>query len=58
MFLFIWEITNRRITVQAGQGKKQDPISKNKTKQTRSKRAGGTAQVVELLPSKHESLLK
>jgi hypothetical protein len=38
--------------VQAGLGKKQDPISKI----TRAKMAGGMVQTVEYLPSKHEVL--
>jgi hypothetical protein len=38
---------NRKIMVQVGLGKKQDPISKI----TRSKRAESMAQVVEHLPS-------
>jgi hypothetical protein len=41
-----------RITVQAQPGKKQDPIFKI----TIAKRTGGTAQVVEHLPSKQEAL--
>jgi hypothetical protein len=43
-----------RIIVQAGLGKKQDPISKI----IRTKRAGGMAQVVECLISKHETEFK
>jgi hypothetical protein len=44
----------RRIRLQAGQGKKQDPTSKI----TNVKSAGGLAlsQVVECLPSKREAL--
>jgi hypothetical protein len=38
--------------VQADLGRKQDPISKI----TNAKRAGGVAQVVELLPSKCKAL--
>jgi hypothetical protein len=45
--------TNRRITVQAGLGIKQDPISKI----INAERAGGVIQVVELLPSKHKTLI-
>jgi hypothetical protein len=43
---------NRRITVQARLGKKQDPISKI----TRAKRVGGVKQAVEYLPRKYENL--
>jgi hypothetical protein len=41
-----------KIMVQASPGIKQDPISKITT----GKRAGSVIQVVEHLPSKHESL--
>jgi hypothetical protein len=41
-------VQNLRITVQADLDRKQDPISKV----TRTKRAGGMAQVVEHLASK------
>jgi hypothetical protein len=40
------------MVVQAGQGKKQDPVSKI----TRAKRARGVAQTVEDLPSKCKAL--
>jgi hypothetical protein len=44
---------NRRITIQANSGKRQeDPILKI----TRAERAGGTAQVVQNLPSKFKAL--
>jgi hypothetical protein len=42
----------RRIKVQSQPGKKQDPI----WKVTKAKKAGGVAQVLELLPSKCEAL--
>jgi hypothetical protein len=42
---------NRRIIVQASQGIKQRPCLQN----NESKRAGGAAQAVELLPSKYEA---
>jgi hypothetical protein len=42
----------RRIFVQAGLGKKRDPIPKI----ARTKRDGGMAQVIECLPSKHKAL--
>jgi hypothetical protein len=44
---------NRRIQVQAGLGKKQNPISNI----TRVKRVEGMAQAVKLPPSKHKVLL-
>jgi hypothetical protein len=44
------ENTNRRITVQAGLGIKQDAVSKTNN----TKRAGGVTQVVEYLPSNHK----
>jgi hypothetical protein len=45
----LWqEASTRRIVVQAGQDRKQDPISKI----TRAKRAGGVDQAVEHLPRK------
>jgi hypothetical protein len=43
--------TNRRIKIQTSPGIKQDPISKI----TSAKRAGGMAQVVEHLSSKHKA---
>jgi hypothetical protein len=43
---------NRRIEVQAGPSKKQNPVSEI----TKAKRAGSVAQVVEFLPSKLKSL--
>jgi hypothetical protein len=48
----MWGSTNRRITVQAGPGIKQDPISKI----TNTKRAGVVTQVGECLPSNHKAL--
>jgi hypothetical protein len=39
---------NRKIVVQAGLGKKRDPISKI----TRAERAGGETSAIEHLPSK------
>jgi uncharacterized protein YwlG (UPF0340 family) len=46
------EELNRRIVVQTGLNKKQHTISKI----TREKRAGGMAEVVDYLPSKHKAL--
>jgi hypothetical protein len=46
------EAYNRKIMVQASQGKLQDPISKI----TRAKWAGGVAQALEHLLSKWEAL--
>jgi hypothetical protein len=43
---------NKRVIVQASLGIKGDPISKI----TNTRRAGFVAQVVEPLPSKHETL--
>jgi hypothetical protein len=44
------EAWNKRISEQASLGKKGDPISKI----TRTKKAGGGAQVIECLLKKHE----
>jgi hypothetical protein len=43
---------NRRISVQAGLGKNEDPVSKI----TRAKKAGCMAHIVEHLPSKCKTL--
>jgi hypothetical protein len=46
------EVKNRRITIQASLGKKQDPISKL----TRAERTEDVTQVVEYLPTKRKAL--
>jgi hypothetical protein len=45
------EAQSKRIMVQTGLGKKWGPISKT----ARARRAGGVAQAIEHLPSKHEA---
>jgi hypothetical protein len=47
-----WEAYNKRIIIHAGLGKTQGSINKI----TRAKRAGGMAQAIECLPSKHKAL--
>jgi hypothetical protein len=48
----MWGNINSRIAVHSSLGIKGDPISKI----TNAKRAGGVAQRVEHLPSKHKAL--
>jgi hypothetical protein len=52
VWIYIPASAKRKVAVQAGLGKKLDPISKI----TRAKRDGCVAQVVECLPSKCKGL--